>query len=119
MVPCCCILRGPGWERVVDVVPGGTGLELRLRRGVGHSAHARINPRVKCTGVYCAQTVNNADASEMYGVQFFVSWAPSLPLTLMVQLHTKFLVTFRETSADCNCTRQLLLHAPTNTLLAR
>ena len=44
----------PGGERVVDVVPGGTELELQLRRGVGQAAHARINPRVKCTGVYCA-----------------------------------------------------------------
>jgi hypothetical protein len=25
-----CILRGPGGERIVDVVPGGTELELQL-----------------------------------------------------------------------------------------
>jgi len=23
--PQCCILRGPSWERIVDVVPGGVG----------------------------------------------------------------------------------------------
>ena len=47
-----CILRGPGGERSVDIVPGGTELELRLRRGVGPAAHTRNNPHVKCVGVY-------------------------------------------------------------------
>jgi len=47
-----CILPGPGGERIVDVVPGGTELELQLRRGVGQAAHTRNNPHVKCTGVY-------------------------------------------------------------------
>jgi hypothetical protein len=31
----------------------GRSLKLRLRRGVGQAAHARNNPHVKCTGVYC------------------------------------------------------------------
>jgi hypothetical protein len=31
----CCILGGPGGERILDVVPRGTELELQLRRGVG------------------------------------------------------------------------------------
>ena len=35
----CSILRGPGGERIVDVVPGGTELEFQLRRGVGQAAH--------------------------------------------------------------------------------
>ena len=48
----CSILVGPGGERIVDVVPGGTKLELQLRRGVGQAAHTRNNPLVKCTGVY-------------------------------------------------------------------
>lgn len=26
----CCILRGPGGERIMHVVPGGTELKLRL-----------------------------------------------------------------------------------------
>jgi len=26
----CCILRSPGGERIVDIVPGGTELELQL-----------------------------------------------------------------------------------------
>ena len=30
----CCMLRFLGGERIVDAVPGGTGLELRLRRGI-------------------------------------------------------------------------------------
>jgi len=28
----CCTLCGPGGERIVDIVPGGTELELQLRR---------------------------------------------------------------------------------------
>jgi len=43
----CCILRGPGGERTVDVVPRGTELELQLRRGDGQAAHTRNNPQVK------------------------------------------------------------------------
>jgi hypothetical protein len=43
----CCILRGPGGERIVE-----TDLELQLRRGVEQAAHTRNNPHVKCTGVY-------------------------------------------------------------------
>ena len=48
----CCILRGPVRERVMDVVPDGTELELQLRRGVGQATHTRNNPHVKCTGIY-------------------------------------------------------------------
>ena len=48
----CCIPRGPGGERIVDIVPGGTELELQLRRGVGKAAHTLNNPHVKCVGVY-------------------------------------------------------------------
>jgi len=47
-----CILRGPDEERIVDVVPRGTELELQLRRGVGQVAHTLNNPQVKCTGVF-------------------------------------------------------------------
>ena len=51
----CCIMRGPGGERIAYVVPGGTELEiLGLRRGVGQAAHTHNNPHVKCTGFYCA-----------------------------------------------------------------
>jgi len=33
----CCILRGPGGERIVDIVPGGTEFELQLTHwGRGH-----------------------------------------------------------------------------------
>jgi hypothetical protein len=35
----------------VDIVPGGTELELQLRRGVGKVAHTRNNAHVKCLGV--------------------------------------------------------------------
>jgi hypothetical protein len=30
----CCILRGPGGERIVDVVPGGTELEPQVKTGI-------------------------------------------------------------------------------------
>jgi len=29
----CCILRGPGAESIVDVVPGGTEIELQVKTG--------------------------------------------------------------------------------------
>jgi hypothetical protein len=29
----CCIQRGPGGERIVDVVPGGTELEHQVKTG--------------------------------------------------------------------------------------
>jgi len=29
----CCILRGPGGERTVDVVPGGTELKPQVKTG--------------------------------------------------------------------------------------
>ena len=42
----------PMGERIVDVVPGETELELRSSGWAGQAAHARNNPHVKCTGVY-------------------------------------------------------------------
>ena len=33
MVYYCCILRGPGGERTVDFVPGGTELEPQVKTG--------------------------------------------------------------------------------------
>jgi hypothetical protein len=35
----CCIRRGPGGERIIDIVPRGTELELKLRREVGQATH--------------------------------------------------------------------------------
>lgn len=32
-VTVCCILRGPGGERIVDVVPGGMELEPQVKMG--------------------------------------------------------------------------------------
>jgi hypothetical protein len=37
-----CILRGPSGKHVVDIVPGGTELELQLRRGVGQATHSQL-----------------------------------------------------------------------------
>jgi len=48
----CCILHGPSEERIVDVVPRGTELELQLRWGVAQGAHTHNNRHVKSTGVY-------------------------------------------------------------------
>ena len=49
----CCILRCPGGESIVDIVPGGTEPVLQLRGAVEQAADTRNNPHVKCTGVYC------------------------------------------------------------------
>jgi len=97
---------------ILDVVPGGTEPELQLRLGVWQAVHTCNNPHVNCTGVYWAQTVNNADTNELYWVQFLGSWIHSFTWKLIVQLHTKLLVTVRDTSADCNwSTKRLLLHS--------
>ena len=50
----CCILRGPGGERILDIVPGGTELGSGLRRRVGQDVHILNNPQVECTGVLFA-----------------------------------------------------------------
>jgi len=47
-----CILHGPSGQHIMDVVPGGTELELQLRRGVEQAAHTRNNPHINCTGVF-------------------------------------------------------------------
>jgi len=44
------------------------------------------------------------------------SWIPTLAPTLIVQLHTKLLVTVRDNCADCNwSTKRLLLHSVAQT----
>jgi len=49
----CCILRNPGGESIMDVVPGGTELELQVKTGSCEGCtHARNNAHVKCNGVY-------------------------------------------------------------------
>jgi len=45
--------------------------------------------------------------------------SPSLTLRLIVQLHTKLLVTVRGTSADCNWSTRRLLLRRSHSLLAR
>jgi len=42
-------------ERIMDVIPRGTELELQLRRGVGQALYTCNNIHIKCTGVYWAQ----------------------------------------------------------------
>ena len=74
----CCILHGPGGKRFVDVVPGGTELDLRLRRLIGQVGQTRNNPRDKCNGVYWASRVNNAFTSALYWVQISGCLAPAL-----------------------------------------
>jgi len=89
-------------------VPGGTKLEIQVKTGSWAGPHTRNNSHITCTGVYCAWIVNNAVTSELYWVQLSGSWIHSFILTLIIQLHTKLLVTVRDTSAECNgSTRQL------------
>jgi hypothetical protein len=107
----CCMLRVPGGERIVDIVPGWTELEHRLRRGIGQATNAHNNPHVKCTTVYCAYTGNNVVTSEMYGVLLSWLWVSALPHSLIVQVHSKLLVTVLEillqtaTGAQSSCNR--------------
>ena len=42
-------------ERIMDVIPRGTELELQLRRGVGQALYTCNDIHIKCTGVYWAQ----------------------------------------------------------------
>ena len=52
------ILLYPGQshvERIMDVIPRGTELELQLRRGVGQALYTCNNIHIKCIGVYWAQ----------------------------------------------------------------
>jgi hypothetical protein len=47
----CCILRGPGRERMLDVVPRGTELGSRVKTGSRACRTHSIIPQVECTGV--------------------------------------------------------------------
>jgi len=60
----------------------GQSSNLGLWWGVWQAARTRNNPHVKWTGVYCAQTVNNAVTSWLYWVQFSGTLVPSLTLAL-------------------------------------
>ena len=42
-------------ERIMDVIPRGTELELQLRRGVGQALYTCNNIHIKCREVYWAQ----------------------------------------------------------------
>ena len=80
----CCILRGPGGKRIVDIVPGGTDLELQLRRGAGQAAHTRNNPHVNCTGA-CYNWIN-----ELSNTTFW--WLDICCLLHRYQLHVSALM---------------------------
>jgi len=47
----CCILRGPGWERILDVVPRGTELGTQVKAG-SWAGRTLNNPQVQCTGIF-------------------------------------------------------------------
>ena len=50
----CFKLRGPGGERILDIVPGGTELEPQIKTGSWAGRTHSQYSQVKCTGVYCA-----------------------------------------------------------------
>ena len=54
LLPVCCILRGPGGNVSWMLFQEGRSSNFRPRRRVRQAAHARNNPHVKCTGIYCA-----------------------------------------------------------------
>jgi len=47
----CCIRCGPGEERILDIVPGGTelGTQVKTESRAGRT-HNLNNPQVECTG---------------------------------------------------------------------
>jgi hypothetical protein len=67
----------PVGERIVDIVPGGTELEIQLRRGVGQAAHTRNNPHVMCTGVWL-KTSRCAKGIIIKIIEQFSSWTSYL-----------------------------------------
>ena len=122
----CCILRGPGGERIVNVAPGGTELETQVKTGSWTFAHTRSNPHVKCTEVYCAQTLNNAVTSEMYGVllswsgslHYHTHWSPSFiqicwsPFEILLQTATGAQGSYSCTHDPTHCSRDKHLARP-------
>jgi hypothetical protein len=47
-----CILRGPGGEHILDIVPRGTELGTQVKTGSrADPSHTLSNPQVECTGV--------------------------------------------------------------------
>jgi len=46
----CCILRVPGGERILDVVPRGTELGTQVKTG-NRAGRTHNNPQGECTGV--------------------------------------------------------------------
>ena len=49
-----CILRGPDGERIVDVVPGGTKLELQVKTGSwAGRTHSQEAPRQVYWSLLC------------------------------------------------------------------
>ena len=53
----CCIRCGPGQERILDIVPGGTELGTQVKTGSpAGRTHTLINPQVECTGILLCLT---------------------------------------------------------------
>ena len=117
---CCCILRGPSGERIVDVLQEGWSSNLRLRWEVGQAAQTRSNPHVQCTGVYCAWIVNNS--VDKWTV---LSLSPGI-LGPFITITSHWSSSFIQAAchhlryyAESNwSTRQLLLHLCPHTLLS-
>ena len=53
----CCICCGPGQERILDIVPGGTELGTQVKTGSrAGRTHTLNNPQVEYTGVLLCLT---------------------------------------------------------------
>ena len=53
----CCIRCGPGQERILDIVPGGTELGTQVKTGsLAGRTHTLNNPKVEYTGVLLCLT---------------------------------------------------------------
>jgi len=52
---CCCILRGPGWEHILDIVPGGTELGTQDKTGSrAGRTHPQQSPKKSVLEFCCA-----------------------------------------------------------------
>ena len=48
----CCNLRGPVWEHILEIVPGGTELGTQVKTGSrAGRTHILSNLQIECTGV--------------------------------------------------------------------
>jgi hypothetical protein len=85
-------LRGPGRERIVEVVPGGMELEFLLRRGVvGQAAHTRCTRKSQNFVVSCVNMLygKGLDCVMLCNYALRFPWAGQLtPIRTAISIFT-------------------------------